>query len=86
MKAKTNPPARPPVALGLLVTLGLARLALHCLTNWQYGFHRDELGVLDDVGSCRRGEPLRSIPLLYCARSNAGPLYRYRAGKRHAVG
>jgi 4-amino-4-deoxy-L-arabinose transferase-like glycosyltransferase len=29
--------------------LALARLALHCLTNWQYGFHRDELGVLDDA-------------------------------------
>ena len=31
------------------MTLALARLALHCLTNWQYGFHRDELGVLDDA-------------------------------------
>jgi 4-amino-4-deoxy-L-arabinose transferase-like glycosyltransferase len=24
-------------------------LVLHCVTNWQYGFHRDELGVLDDA-------------------------------------
>ncbi len=42
-------PAPPPRALGLLVTLALARLVLHCATNWQYGFHRDELGLLDDA-------------------------------------
>lgn len=29
--------------------LALARLVLHCATNWHYGFHRDELGVLDDA-------------------------------------
>jgi Dolichyl-phosphate-mannose-protein mannosyltransferase len=49
METRTDSPARRPAALGLLVTLALARLALHCLTNWQYGFHRDELGVLDDA-------------------------------------
>lgn len=42
-------PAPPPRALGLLVTLALARLVVHCATNWQYGFHRDELGLLDDA-------------------------------------
>ena len=36
-------------ALALLLALALARLILHCATNWQYGFHRDELGVLDDA-------------------------------------
>ncbi|MEO8438679.1 MAG: glycosyltransferase family 39 protein [Spartobacteria bacterium] len=45
----TSPPSRPPAAWLLLVALALARLALHCATNWQYGFHRDELGVLDDA-------------------------------------
>ncbi|MEP6975787.1 MAG: glycosyltransferase family 39 protein [Spartobacteria bacterium] len=35
--------------LTLLVALALARLVLHCATNWQYGFHRDELGLLDDA-------------------------------------
>lgn len=33
----------------MLVTIALGRLILHCATNWQYGFHRDELGVLDDA-------------------------------------
>ncbi len=33
----------------ILLALALARLVLHCATNWQYGFHRDELGVLDDA-------------------------------------
>ncbi len=33
----------------LLVILALARLIIHCATNWQYGFHRDELGILDDA-------------------------------------
>jgi 4-amino-4-deoxy-L-arabinose transferase-like glycosyltransferase len=36
-------------ALGLLLALALARLLLHLLTNGQYGFHRDELAVLDDA-------------------------------------
>jgi 4-amino-4-deoxy-L-arabinose transferase-like glycosyltransferase len=49
METRTDSAARPPAALGLLVALALTRLALHCLTNWQYGFHRDELGVLDDA-------------------------------------
>jgi 4-amino-4-deoxy-L-arabinose transferase-like glycosyltransferase len=35
--------------LRLLLLLALARLALHTLTNGQYGFHRDELAVLDDA-------------------------------------
>ena len=33
----------------VLAAVALARLLIHCLTNWQYGFHRDELGVLDDA-------------------------------------
>ncbi len=41
--------ARPAGALGILLGLALARLALHCATNGNYGFHRDELGVLDDA-------------------------------------
>lgn len=49
MEIRTGSPARPPAALGLLLTLALARLALHSLTNSQYGFHRDELGMLDDA-------------------------------------
>lgn len=36
-------------ALGWLLALALARLLLHLLTNGQYGFHRDELAVLDDA-------------------------------------
>jgi Dolichyl-phosphate-mannose-protein mannosyltransferase len=35
--------------LGLLLLLALARLLLHCLTNVNYGFHRDELATLDDA-------------------------------------
>ena len=35
--------------LAILLALAAVRLALHCATNWQYGFHRDELGVLDDA-------------------------------------
>ena len=35
--------------LAVLIALAAARLALHCATNWHYGFHRDELGVLDDA-------------------------------------
>src|SRR3954447_3327525 len=42
-----SPLPRP--ALRLLVVLALGRLALHCTTNWHYGFHRDELGLLDDA-------------------------------------
>lgn len=38
----------PRVELQLLLALALARLLLHLLTNGQYGFHRDELAVLDD--------------------------------------
>src|SRR5687768_11654810 len=33
----------------LLLALALARLLLHLLANGQYGFHRDELAVLDDA-------------------------------------
>src|SRR6185312_3297239 len=32
-----------------LLVLALLRLALHLLLNTQYGFHRDELQVLDDA-------------------------------------
>jgi predicted membrane-bound mannosyltransferase len=39
----------PRTALGILLALALARLLLHLLTNGQYGFHRDELAVLDDA-------------------------------------
>ncbi len=35
--------------LSILILLALARLAIHSLTNFQYGFHRDELAVLDDA-------------------------------------
>ena len=50
MKTRTQATlAPPPSAFALLVTVALARLALHCATNWHYGFHRDELGVLDDA-------------------------------------
>jgi 4-amino-4-deoxy-L-arabinose transferase-like glycosyltransferase len=33
----------------VLLLLGLARMALHLLTDNQYGFHRDELATLDDA-------------------------------------
>jgi 4-amino-4-deoxy-L-arabinose transferase-like glycosyltransferase len=35
--------------LGVLILLALARLALHTLTNGQYGFHRDELATIDNA-------------------------------------
>ena len=35
--------------LAVLVLIAAARLALHILTNGQYGFHRDELQTLDDA-------------------------------------
>jgi hypothetical protein len=47
--ATASPRGRGPSALAILLALAVARLALHCATNWQYGFHRDELGVLDDA-------------------------------------
>lgn len=40
--------ALPRVAWRWLLAIALARLALHLLSNGQYGFHRDELAVLDD--------------------------------------
>jgi 4-amino-4-deoxy-L-arabinose transferase-like glycosyltransferase len=42
---------------GFLILLGLALfvVALHTLTNGQYGFHRDELATLDDAGRLARG-------------------------------
>ena len=49
MDAPTKAPRSPGSALGILLTLALARLVVHCATNWHYGFHRDELGVLDDA-------------------------------------
>jgi len=39
----------PPGDLAVLAGLALARLAMHMLTNGQFGFHRDELAVLDDA-------------------------------------
>jgi 4-amino-4-deoxy-L-arabinose transferase-like glycosyltransferase len=35
--------------LSLLILLAVGRLLLHTFTNHQYGFHRDELAVLDDA-------------------------------------
>jgi 4-amino-4-deoxy-L-arabinose transferase-like glycosyltransferase len=35
--------------LRILILLAVARLALHLLTDSQYGFHRDELATLDDA-------------------------------------
>src|SRR5215204_5897419 len=35
--------------LTVLWALALVRVLLHTLTNGQYGFHRDELGILDDA-------------------------------------
>src|SRR5919198_1674747 len=35
--------------LDILILLALARILLHTLTNGQYGFHRDELAMLDDA-------------------------------------
>ncbi len=39
--------ADPALTLPSLILLALATLLLHCLTNGQYGFHRDELATLD---------------------------------------
>jgi hypothetical protein len=44
-----NPLARFASDSGALILLALARLLVHCLTNGQYGFHRDELATLDDA-------------------------------------
>jgi 4-amino-4-deoxy-L-arabinose transferase-like glycosyltransferase len=38
-----------PDGVNWLLLIGFARLALHTLTNGQYGFHRDELATLDDA-------------------------------------
>jgi 4-amino-4-deoxy-L-arabinose transferase-like glycosyltransferase len=35
--------------LGVLALLAVGRLVLHTVTNSQYGFHRDELAMLDDA-------------------------------------
>jgi hypothetical protein len=35
--------------VGLLALLAIVRVALHTATNGQYGFHRDELQMLDDA-------------------------------------
>jgi 4-amino-4-deoxy-L-arabinose transferase-like glycosyltransferase len=35
--------------LAILLWLALGRIVLHMLTNGQYGFHRDELAMLDDA-------------------------------------
>lgn len=49
MEQPRNAPL-PRLELHLLLALALARLLLHLLANGQYGFHRDELAVLDDAG------------------------------------
>jgi len=41
--------------LALLLLLALARLLLHLLINGQYGFHRDELAMLNDARSLAWG-------------------------------
>lgn len=41
--------AKPRSALPILLVLALLRFALHLALNDQYGFHRDELQVLDDA-------------------------------------
>ncbi len=48
MRTQTTP-ALPDIAWRWLLALALARLLLHLATNGQYGFHRDELAVLDDA-------------------------------------
>ena len=35
--------------LGILLLIATARVIFHCLSNGQYGFHRDELQTLDDA-------------------------------------
>ena len=35
--------------IGVLILLALALFTLHMLTNSQYGFHRDELALLDNA-------------------------------------
>ena len=35
--------------IGILVMMAVANVVLHCATNGQYGFHRDELQMLDDA-------------------------------------
>jgi 4-amino-4-deoxy-L-arabinose transferase-like glycosyltransferase len=47
MKMRAN--RRPPPALAALLALAVARLLVHVLLNGRYGFHRDELAVLDDA-------------------------------------
>src|SRR3546814_4599808 len=54
----------PRAELHLLLALALARLLLHLLTNGQYGFHRDELAVLDDS---------RHLAWVYVAYPPEGP-------------
>ena len=41
--------------LGVLVLLALARVVIQSLTNGQYGWHRDELALLDDARSLAWG-------------------------------
>ncbi len=44
-----------PGDLAILLALALARLLLHVALNGRYGFHRDELAVLDDAGNLAWG-------------------------------
>lgn len=41
--------ALPPIAWRWLLAIAIARFLLHLFTQGQYGFHRDELAVLDDA-------------------------------------
>ena len=47
MKTNQNKPVFSDFSI--LILLALAKLALHLFTNGQYGFHRDELAVLDEA-------------------------------------
>lgn len=47
MKTSRTPPQLSD--LGLLLLLAAVRFAIHALTNGQYGFHRDELAILDEA-------------------------------------
>jgi hypothetical protein len=49
--------------LGILILLALSRIILHALTNQQYGFHRDELGTLDDARHLAWGYVAYPLPL-----------------------
>lgn len=70
METRIDSPTRGPGSdLAVLAALAFARLLLHCATNWHYGVHHDELGVLaasarsrDAMANARKlwsGHPIR---------------------------